>query len=93
MTSSFSGVEQGVDPLALLDINIVEKSPGIQALKAKLGILLPSRFGNFRTYISPMRNLQSVIRADCQNDGCGVRAFIHIQRSKGKWDFVENVPK
>lgn len=92
MVRPFHEVAPGADPSSLLAPDIVEKSRGIQQLKDQFKTMLPNRFGNIRTYISPVPFIKSVIRADCQNKGCGVRAFIHIQRNID-WEFADAQPK
>ena len=83
-----------VEPLSLLSRDSVEKIPTIVVLKNEFSTHIPSRFGKPRTYISPMNGISSIIRADCTNSGCGVRAYIHIQRdSQGQWVVVEKEPQ
>jgi len=84
---------EGADPLALLSLDLVEKLPMIIKLEFIFLDLLPRRFGNVRIYISSTSASGSVVRAECQNEGCGVRAFIHIERKVGKWSMVEETPQ
>ena len=86
------GVEKGESLLSLLDPDIVEKLPAIQELKTQFGSIVPPRFGNIRTLISPVPNLESVMRADCQNTDCGVRTYIHINSTGGLWQFTDKEP-
>lgn len=65
----------------------------ITTLKVIFTSQLPSRFGNVRTYISPFPLINSAIRADCQNGGCGVRAYVHIKRVGDEWIMVEDGPQ
>ncbi len=82
---------RGADPSSLLPPDMVESSPMITRLKTVFSGMIPSRFGNIRTYISPVSFAKSVIRADCQNTGCGTRAFVHIERKKdGNWVILED---
>ncbi len=93
MAERFDGRKNRPDPSALLSPDVVEQSPAIKAVKRQFESMLPGSFGPARTYISPTAALASAVRSDCQNNGCGVRAFVHINRVEGRWQMIENGPQ
>lgn len=83
---------KGIDPLSLLSPRDLMRVPVIVEMKNRFSTMLPSRFKGHRVYISPNTSLNSVMRADCSNKGCGVRAYIHLRRNGGLLEMVEDTP-
>jgi hypothetical protein len=81
-------INPGADPLALISPELLENSPNISNLKTQFSNMLPKNFDNIRTLISPIPTLPSVLRADCRNQSCGVRATIRITRNNGIWEIL-----
>jgi len=67
----------------LLDQKVAENSPVIKELLKEFSSMLPSQFGNPYFVPSPNPDLLSVLRANCSNPSCSVRAAVHIKRNKG----------
>ncbi|MCX7955490.1 MAG: hypothetical protein N2593_00030 [Patescibacteria group bacterium] len=65
----------------LMDPSVAENSPAIQELLRQFQSMLPSHFGKaYFVPAPPILSLQSVLRANCQNKNCSVRAVVHIER-------------
>jgi len=64
----------------LLDPKVTKESPVIQELLSQFSSMLPSQFGKPYFVASPVTSLASVLRANCRNDGCSVRATVHVER-------------
>lgn len=69
--------------LGLLDGSVLENSPAIKKLLNEFQKMLPGHFG--KPYIVPApsgSNFKSVLRANCTNPDCSVRAFVHLIRGE-----------
>jgi hypothetical protein len=66
----------------LLDPKVAENSAAIRKLLGEFSSMLPSQFGRPYFVPSPNPDLLSVLRANCSNPGCSVRAVVHIERNK-----------
>jgi len=65
----------------LLDPKVAENSLAIKELLRKFSSMVPPQFGKpYFIPSPPVGNLASVLRANCSNDGCSVRAVVHIIR-------------
>lgn len=76
MTENFA-----TEYLNLVGLDQLEKSPAIKALMAKFADALPAHFGKPTFFPAPPNmNLGHVIRANCKNKECSVRACVHVVR-------------
>ncbi len=67
--------------LGLLDRSALENLPAIRRLLNKFQEMLPGHFG--KPYFIPapaVSNFKSVLRANCSNLDCSVRAVVHLVR-------------
>jgi hypothetical protein len=78
----------------LLDPKILEKSPAIKRLIAEFERMLPKRFGKpYFIPAPPEGNFEHVLRANCGNQNCSVRATVHLVRdSSGVLRIKEGQP-
>jgi len=77
----------------LLDPKVAENSAAIRKLLEEFSSMLPSQFVKpYFVSSPPVGNLVSVLRANCSNDGCSVRAVVHIIRDNGMLKISEREP-
>jgi len=67
---------------ALLDPKVAENSAAIRKLLEEFSSMLPPQFGRPYFVSSSYPTLASVLRANCSNPGCSVRAVVHIGRNE-----------
>lgn len=69
--------------LGLLDRSVLENLPVIKKLLNEFQKMLPGHFS--KPYILPAPagfNFKSVLRANCSNQDCSVRAVVHLTKGK-----------
>ena len=67
--------------LSLVKPDQFEKSPAIKTLMEDFASALPVHFGKPTFFPAPPNmNLEHVIRANCKNKECSVRACVHVVR-------------
>lgn len=76
MTENFA-----TEYLNLVGLDQLEKSPAIKALMADFADALPAHFNKPIFFPAPPNmSLEHVIRANCKNIECSVRACVHVIR-------------
>lgn len=69
--------------LGLLDRSALEKSPAIIKLLEEFKNMLPGHFSKPYIVVAPSgSNFKSVLRANCSNQDCSVRAVVHLIRGE-----------
>lgn len=69
--------------LGLFLPNNIENNLAILALLSQFQALIPSHFSKARFIVAPvMTNFPHVIRADCSDSSCRVRACTHVVRNE-----------
>ncbi|GAB4219100.1 MAG: hypothetical protein Fur009_3550 [Candidatus Microgenomates bacterium] len=58
------------------------QTKAIEKLINEFALMLPSHFGEAYFVPSPMESLPSVLRANCSNPKCSVRAIVHLERGE-----------
>jgi hypothetical protein len=76
----------------LLNLKVAENSPAVRELLNQFTSMLPDQFGQPYFVPSPVGNLASVLRANCTNKDCSVRAVVHIERESGILKIKEKKP-
>lgn len=82
------------EALTLLDPSVLENLPAIKKLLGQFKEMLPAHFG--KPYAVPSTfdsGLEIVLRANCGNRGCSVRAVVHLGRDQsGRLKIQEEKP-
>lgn len=81
--------------LSLLNNQDIEKNPSVIKLIADFQNALPKHFKTARFIVAPLNTtLSHVIRADCANENCRVRACVHVSRNaQGSLEIEEKKTK
>lgn len=78
------------DITQLLPPDVLEKSPAVIRLKSQFQAALPNHFSRANLFVSPLQSAEHVLRANCTNEGCGIRATTHVKRDpETSWDFTD----